>query len=93
MTLQPSMSQTELFPAGDDVIDFYTFATVRGDFSSEGLLNDQDAIDTARSLGERGETVLAIFKGGQLWLKEDSLKKALMTVTAEHSTRRRSEIT
>jgi hypothetical protein len=72
------------------MIDFYMFATDRGNFTMEGLLNDQEAIDIARRLGGRGETVFAIFKDGQLWLKEDSLEEALIKGAAESGAPRQS---
>jgi hypothetical protein len=56
------------------MIDFYMFVTTRGDISAEGLLDEHEAIEEARRLGDSGKTVLAILRGGRPWLKEGTLE-------------------
>lgn len=69
------------------MIDVYVFATTNGSFSAEGLLDDQDAIEMACTLGDRGETVISIFKGGRLWLNDAALKSALIDVAGRRTGR------
>ena len=59
------------------MIEFYMFVTSRGNISAEAVPDEREAIDEARRLRARGETVLAIFRGGRPWLKDEALKAAL----------------
>ena len=64
------------------MIEYYMILTLRSSYTEEAPLSDEEAIDMARRITDRGETVTAIFKNGQPWLRDGPLQTALMSVAA-----------